>query len=295
VENPTAIINTVDESPISSILKRFKVAVCLRGLASKKALLKKRLISRIFKVLVLFRLIAMSYPCAIHRPHTTVVLAMSADGKIADVARSPARFSSPADQAHLEKQIALADGILFGAGTLRAYGTTLGVSNPQLLKLRQQNRVPPQPVQIVCSGSAEIDPQLRFFRQQVPRWLLTTVAGAQHWQREQSSCAGSFERIVVADTSAGRIDWNNAFQQLTHLGVGRLAILGGGELVASLLAADLIDEFWLTVCPLILGGATAPTPVQGEGFSSQIAQRLELLTVQTIEQEVFLHYRRQRS
>ena len=36
-----------------------------------------------------------------HRPHTTVVMAMSADGKIADVRRSPARFGSLADKAHL--------------------------------------------------------------------------------------------------------------------------------------------------------------------------------------------------
>jgi 5-amino-6-(5-phosphoribosylamino)uracil reductase len=63
-------------------------------------------------------------------------------------------------------------------------------------------------------------------------------------------------------------------------------------LVASLLAADLIDEFWLTVCPLILGGITAPTPVDGAGFSAQLAKHLELLSVETIEQEVFLHYRR---
>jgi 5-amino-6-(5-phosphoribosylamino)uracil reductase len=237
----------------------------------------------------------MSENSAIHRPHTTVVLAMSADGKIADVARSPARFSSPADRTHLETQIALADGILFGAGTLRAYGTTLGISNPQLLQLRQQGGVPPQPVQIVCSSWANLDPQLRFFRQRVPRWLLTTTAGATHWQKELVSGDGSFERILVADSSTGKIDWNDALHQLRHLGIGRLAILGGGELVASLLAADLIDEIWLTLCPLILGGKTAPTPVEGEGFSSQLAPRLELLSIQAIEQEVFLHYRLQRS
>ena len=232
---------------------------------------------------------------AINRPYTTVILAMSADGKIADVMRSPARFSSPADQAHLEKQVALADGVLFGAGTLRAYGTTLSVSNPQLLQIRKQRGVTPQPVQIVCSRSAEFDPQLRFFKQQVPRWLLTTAAGAKCWQGQNNSVVGSFERVLVVDTLAGGIDWIDAFQQLSQLGIGRLSLLGGGELVASLLAADFIDEFWLTVCPLILGGAAAPTPVEGEGFSSQLARRLELLSVETIEQEVFLHYRLQRS
>jgi 5-amino-6-(5-phosphoribosylamino)uracil reductase len=253
------------------------------------------IISRGFKIVFYSQWVAMSENFVTLRPYTTVVLAMSADGKIADVARSPARFSSWRDRTHLETQVALADGILFGASTLRAYGTTLGVSNPQLLQLRQQGGVSPQPVQIVCSSSADLDLQWRFFRQRVPRWLLTTATGAQHWQKEQTLDSKSFERIVVADTAAGGIDWNNAFQQLTQLGVGRLAILGGGELVASLLAADLIDELWLTICPLILGGRAAPTPVDGEGFSVDLARRLELVSVQTVENEVFLHYRLQRS
>jgi 5-amino-6-(5-phosphoribosylamino)uracil reductase len=187
------------------------------------------------------------------------------------------------------------DGVLFGAGTLRAYGTTIRISNPQLLKQREQTGKPLQPLQIVCSRSAEIDPQLRFFRQPVPRWLLTTAAGALSWQGRQSeSEVVNFEQILGVETLAGKIDWINAFQQLAQLGVERLAILGGGELVASLLAADLVDEFWLTVCPLILGGAAAPTPVEGEGFASDLAPRLVLLTVETIQQEIFLHYRLQR-
>jgi 5-amino-6-(5-phosphoribosylamino)uracil reductase len=225
-----------------------------------------------------------------NRPHTTVVLAMSADGKIADVKRSPARFSSPADKVHLEKQIADSDAVLFGAGTLRSYSTTLGVSNPQLLQQRYQQKLPPQPIQIVASLQADIDPQLRFFRQPVPRWLLTTTAGAKRWE----GCP-EFEQILVCETpDSSGIDWTAALQQLATLGLKRLAVLGGGQLVASMLAADLIDEFWLTVCPLILGGATAPTPVEGTGFCSALAPRLELLSVQAIEQEVFLHYRRQR-
>lgn len=229
----------------------------------------------------------------LNRLHTTVILAMSADGKIADEMRSPARFSSPTDQTHLEKQVAQADAVLFGAGTLRAYGTTRSVSNPQLLQLRKQRGLPLQPVQIVASRSGMLDPQWRFFRQQVPRWLLTTPFGAKYWQEQPESVAGSFERILVVDTVADRLDWSDAFQQLIQLGIGRLSILGGGELVASLLTADLIDEVWLTVCPLILGGKAAPTPVDGEGFSAQLAPRLELLGVETIEQEVFLHYRLQ--
>jgi len=226
------------------------------------------------------------------RPHTIIVLAISADGKIADAQRSPPRFGSPTDKAHLEAQVAQADGVLFGAATLRAGGTAMKVVNPDLIQRRLDQGKPPQPVQIVCSRSAKIDPQLRFFRQVVPRWLLTTAAGAISWQERPE-----FEQVLVisqensANPFENQDDWIPVFEQLAELGLQRLAILGGGELIASLLAVDLVDELWLTICPLLLGGANAPTPVDGVGFAAEVAPRLELLSAQPIEQEVFLHYR----
>lgn len=239
-----------------------------------------------------------------HRPHTTVVLAMSADGKIADFRRSPARFGSKADKAHLEEQIAASDAVIFGAGTLRAYGTTLTVSHPTLQQNRSQEGKPSQPLHIVISQTANLNPEIRFFQQPVRRWLLTTRAGALAWQNSlpknttsgeisPQTIAPPFEEILVFETSAGKVDLAAALKHLSNLDITRLKILGGGELVAAMLELDLIDEFWLTICPLILGGATAPTPVGGQGFLTKFAQRLELLEVQKVEQEVFLHYRLQ--
>ncbi len=224
-----------------------------------------------------------------NRPYTTVVLAMSADGKIATKARSPARFSSPADKNHLEQQVAAADAVLFGACTLRAYGTTIRVCKPQLIQQRYQQLLPPQPVQIVVSGSGNIDRQLYFFRQPVPRYLLTTIGGAKPWQN-----SSEFEQIIVCETTKSKINLTNALEKISAMGLKRLAVLGGGEIVAAMLAADLIDELWLTVCPLLLGGNNAPTPVDGEGFTELIAPRLELLSAKVVAAEVFLHYRRQR-
>ena len=238
-----------------------------------------------------------------HRPHMTVVLAMSADGKIADIQRSPARFGSTADRRHLETQVAQADGILFGAGTLRAYGTTVKVNDPQLLQRRQLLGKPLQPVQIVCSGSGAISPQLRFFQQPVPRWLLTTIEGSAFWQgRPEFERVLSFyseapnqaigDRLVLSmDAPDSAPDWLQILQQFLQLGLERLVITGGGELVASLLAADVIDELWLTICPLILGGA-APSPVAGSGFLESAAPKLLLLSAEVVGSEVFLHYRR---
>lgn len=240
-----------------------------------------------------------------HRPYTIVVLAMSADGKIADFKREPARFGSRADKAHLEKQVAAADAVLFGAGTLRAYGTTITVSHPDLLEHRTQEGKPAQPIHIVITHSANLNPEIRFFQQPIKRWLLTTNTGANSWKERlrtvpargksltQEDSPG-FERILVFETVQGKVDITTALKHLVTIDIARLVILGGGALVAAMLELDLIDELWLTVCPLILGGAIAPTPVAGQGFLAEFAPKLQLLEVKTVEQEVFLHYRLQR-
>ena len=249
--------------------------------------------------------------------HATVILAISADGKIADAVRSPARFGSAKDKAHLEQQVAASDAVLFGNGTLQAYGTTMRVISPELVKQRELQGKPPQPVQIVCSRSSQFDPNLRFFQQPVPRWLLTgqdadtavpfpypmkdadTAVPFPYPMKDEDTAVpfpypmtnSKFDRIIYAKTAGGEIDWIDALQQLAKFDIKGLAILGGGKLVASVLAAGLVDELWLTVCPLILGGADAPTAVEGKGFLADLAPKLELLAVKQVGQEVFLHYR----
>jgi 5-amino-6-(5-phosphoribosylamino)uracil reductase len=221
-----------------------------------------------------------------NRPHTTTILAITADGKIADYTRSAARFGSATDKAHLESQISLVDGVIFGAGTLRAYGTSLPISNTKLRQSRQ-DRGSIQPIHLVVSASGEIDSGLKFFQQPIPRWLLTTKDNSQLWQNNNL-----FDRIIDGKTnSQSSFEWNQILPQLFNLGMQKLAILGGGELVASLLAVKAIDEIWLTVCPVIFGGVTAPTPVGGKGWLQSEGIKLDLLEVKQIDREVFLHYR----
>lgn len=219
------------------------------------------------------------------RPQTTVILGMSADGKIADRKSSAARFGSVADKTHLEEQISLVDGVIFGAGTLRAYGTSLPITNPQLIQSRKKLQKSSQPIHIVVSASGKVDSQLRFFQQPIPRWLLTTPEGSSYWQQ---NC---FHRLLIGNTDSSGFIWQDILQNLKSYGMDKLAILGGGKLVASLLEINAIDELWLTVCPLILGGTTSPTPVAGQGWLQSEAVKLDLLEIKQVEQEVFLHYR----
>ena len=229
---------------------------------------------------------AKDFAAAHQRPFTTVILAMSADGKISDTGRSHPTFGSKDDFDHLERQVAAADAVLAGSATLKAGGTAMRVVNLELIAQRQSAGKPEQPIQIVCSRTGDLDPTLRFFQQQLPRYLLTTAAGAKRWQDQVG-----FDRVLSGDTAEHKIDWHHALGELYKDGVEHVAVLGGGEIVAALLAADLIDDLHLTVCPLLIGGKMAPSPVQGDGFLQSEAPQLELLSVKQIKGELFLHYR----
>jgi 5-amino-6-(5-phosphoribosylamino)uracil reductase len=217
---------------------------------------------------------------------TTLVLAMTADGKISDARKSPPKFGSKRDYAHLEEQMAAADAILVGSGTLKDGGETVLVARPELIQARTNRGQAPQPIQIVCSRTGKLDRAATFFSQPISRWLITTKNGATDW-----ADLSKFDRVLICDTTDGDIDWQTVTDRLTELGIQTICFLGGSELAASLFAANFIDELWLTVCPFIYGGSTAPSPVSGAGFTPELAPRLELLSVDRVEQELFLHYK----
>ena len=245
-----------------------------------------------------------------NRPYVTAILAMSADGKITDAKQSAARFSAAADQSHLERQVASADATLFGASTLRAYCTTLSVSDPGLIEQRRSQGKPDQPVQIVCSASGNLNSRWRFFQQPIPRRLITTLEGLQYWKdhleppsaRPQYKSPAVeqkfFEHVLITERP---FDWHKVMQNLyagtsglsaiaSRRPIKQLLVMGGGELVASLLADELVDELYLTVCPLLIGGKTAPTPVGGLGFTLPRTPQLKLESAEVEGDEVFLHY-----
>lgn len=215
---------------------------------------------------------------------------MTADGKISDEYGSAARFASAADKQHLERQMAQMDAVLFGAETLRAYGSSLVITQPALLAERESQGRPPQPVQIVCSATGQLDPHCRFFQQPFSRWLLTPSPEAlAQWQARPQT----FEHIILTPYQEDglNIHWPQTLALLKQQGIHQLGLLGGGQLIASLFADDLLDFLWLTLCPYWVGGRLAPTPLGGIGLPLNQAQGLELLSAATIDQEVFLHYR----
>ena len=107
----------------------------------------------------------------------------------------------------------------------------------------------------------------------------------------ENGATSQFDRIIYAKTAGGEIDWIDAFQQLENYWYQTFGDSGRGKTGSVCAGCRLGRRTLADGVPLILGGADAPTAVEGKGFLADLAPKLELLAVKQVGQEVFLHYR----
>jgi 2,5-diamino-6-(ribosylamino)-4(3H)-pyrimidinone 5'-phosphate reductase len=94
----------------------------------------------------------------------------------------------------------------------------------------------------------------------------------------------------------GKIDLKDLFAQVEAFGADRMTIQSGGEMNSVLIRAGLIDEAFIVVAPILIGGLETPTLVDGESLRIQEdlskVKSLELIESKVLENNYLsLHYR----
>lgn len=211
--------------------------------------------------------------------------AASLDGKIAPVGPGRVTFPSRADRAHLFALRDQAQAILVGAGTLRAEDPPL-LPDAARRAAREAAGLRADPLRVVVSGSLDLPLRGRALAPRPGAPVVLLASEEAPAERVQAARQAGHEVLL---RGRGGVDLAAALAELerTH-GASGVLCEGGGALNASLLAADLADELWLTVCPVVLGGASAPTPVDGPGLP--LPRRARLREVRREGDELFLRY-----
>lgn len=224
------------------------------------------------------------------RPTCILNVAISLDGKIATHRREKFRFPSRADRRVMDRIRADVDAILIGGASLRVDDSPLRVRSRALVRARVRQGMTPQPLGLVASRSLDLDTDSRFFREDPGRRIIVTTGRSPAARRQRLAEVAEIWIAGPRELSPARL-----LGRLARRGVGRLLLESGGALNYLFLARDLIDEIFVTVCPLVIGGGTAPTPFDGPGLLARQARRATLLSSRRIGQELFLHYRLNRS
>jgi 5-amino-6-(5-phosphoribosylamino)uracil reductase len=213
-----------------------------------------------------------------------LVLASSLDGKLSPSRDQRPGFPSAIDTAHLEEQVSLADATLLGAGTLRAYSSAFLVTNPALLAARAERGQTPQPLAVISSRTLDLPLDWTFFRQPLERLLLTGSA-----TEAQIAHYAPHAEVMACGNDQG-VDFAQAMQQLQDRGIKTLVLLGGGNIVAQFFALGLVDEMWLTLCPVIVAGKDSPSAAEGIPMPNNWVAGT-LLEMKRVGEELFLHYK----
>ncbi len=217
-------------------------------------------------------------------------MAMTADGKIASANRAVTKLGSRRDFDHLLSLRATVDAVMTGAGTLNAQpDITLGPGPRQYSKIRVARGLSDAPLRILVSGSGRLNPKAKIFRSPGAPIIVLTTKRIHQARRHALAKAGT----EICEYGHSKIDMRKALNWLrVEKGVKRLLCEGGGQLNGTLLAASLVDEINLTICPKIISGQSAPTIADNPITESLMdARQFKLKSMRPADGEVFLAYR----
>jgi riboflavin biosynthesis pyrimidine reductase len=148
---------------------------------------------------------------------------------------------------------------------------------------------------VIVSGSGRLELERAIFRTPAVRTIvITTSPGKNELIRRGATTLGSVE-IHALNSSSGTIA-PLAILQLLHsrFGIQTLLHEGGPTLFGQFLAAELVDELFLTLSPQIAGrkgDAIRPALVEGVRFVPDHAPWFQLLSVRQKAEHLYLRYR----
>ncbi len=183
------------------------------------------------------------------RPHVTLKLATSLDGRIATASGESRWITGEAARAEVHRMRAGVDAVMIGAGTARA-------DNPSLLA-RTEPAPARQPMRVVVTTRLEIAPEGRLF-EALPGSPLVIFGAERAGPARHAILEAVGARIEQVARAGDGLDIAAVLTRLGALGVSTLLAEGGGKLAVALIAAGAVDRLEWFRAPLLLGAEGRP-------------------------------------
>jgi riboflavin-specific deaminase-like protein len=208
------------------------------------------------------------------RPRVLCNMAPSLDGKIAPAhKRAPFAMSRGAeDPRRMHALRARADAVFVGA-------TNVEADDPDLM---------PSRIRVVVTRAGDrLNPNAKMFDPELGGEAVVAHAATMPEDRRRAFSG----RATLLELGTSEVDLSRLLEWLAvERGCKVVLCEGGGVLNAGLLAARAIDELYLTIVPRVLGGSSAPTVVEGDGFAPDALPDARLTHVEQLGDELFVTY-----
>ncbi|MFM7323177.1 MAG: bifunctional diaminohydroxyphosphoribosylaminopyrimidine deaminase/5-amino-6-(5-phosphoribosylamino)uracil reductase RibD [Armatimonadota bacterium] len=201
-------------------------------------------------------------------PLVTHKAASTRDGKIAAVGGDARWVTGPEARRAVHRLRARADAVVVGVGTVLA-------DDPQL-DVRLAGRSVANPLRVVCDSRLRTPPTARVA---VPGTLVATSEALVSSDGARRLADRGVEVRGYPVRADGRLDVVAIARDLARRGICEVLLEAGGTLSAAFHEAGLVDRVWFHFAPKLVGGASAPTPIDGGGLVRRMADAVRLTKV----------------
>ncbi len=223
------------------------------------------------------------------RPFVFINAAMSADGKIATVERKQTRISGSLDFERVDELRASSDAVMVGIGTVLSDNPSLTVKSKERREKRQMQRLPENPARIVVDSMARTPIGADIFKKGEGKRIIAVSESAPS---EKVRELAKYAEIITAGEKT--VELEKLLSKLKASGINRLMVEGGATLNWGLISMGLVDEIYTFIGNIIIGGRTAPTLVDGEGFANDLC-KLSLISCENLENGVLIRWKLSRN
>jgi 2,5-diamino-6-(ribosylamino)-4(3H)-pyrimidinone 5'-phosphate reductase len=208
------------------------------------------------------------------RPYVIVSAAMSIDGKLA-TRTGRSNLSSKKDLIRVHKLRKSADAILVGKNTI-------SVDDPLLTVRYVKGK---NPIRIILDSKANLSTKSRVI--ETAKKVPTILVVLENSPRKVDGFI--VKGVEVIRCGKNKIDLKKLLEILGKKGIKRIIVEGGGTTNWYFFKEKLVDEIVITITPYVLGGRSAISLVEGDGFG-EIPDSFKLQKIEKLQNELVLHY-----
>jgi len=213
-----------------------------------------------------------------NRPYVIINCAMSADGKIASPDGKQLRISNEEDIKRMYNLRASCDAVLVGIGTILA-------DNPKLTVKEKYVENPKNPIRVILDSYCRTDVDSLALKDDVKTLIITSRECDKKFNK-------NVEIIQCKMDSEGKINLNELLEKLFDLGIKKLMVEGGSTVIWNFLKNRLVDDFYVYIGPIIIGGKYTPSIADGEGINNENELiKLQIIETKRINEGMLVHYK----
>jgi 2,5-diamino-6-(ribosylamino)-4(3H)-pyrimidinone 5'-phosphate reductase len=212
------------------------------------------------------------------KPYVIINCAMSADGKIALSTRNQIKISSEEDTKRMYELRNQSDAVLVGINTIISDDPKLTVKEGYVKKMHQ-------PIRIILDSNCKTPKNALVVDGKAKTWIIAS-------KKYNKKYGPNVEILSCKKDCNGLIDLHCLLNLLYVRGIKKLMVEGGGTVIWSFLKERLVDELFIYVGPIIIGGKDTPTVTDGYGIKNQNEKiLLELVNISKLGPGGLFHYR----